>query len=75
MKLKIGGSIYEVQEEKSALSDAVSALAPLSLMLTRSADHEYYGQLPESVDQMEQDRLPMWKQEAFITFRPGTRSA
>jgi len=24
MKLKIGGSIYEVQEEKSALSDAFS---------------------------------------------------
>ena len=50
MKLKIGGSIYEVQEEKSALSDAVSALAPLSLTLSRSADHEYYGQLPKSVD-------------------------
>ena len=50
MKLKIGGSIYEVQEEKSALSDAVSALAPVSLTLSRSADHEYYGQLPESVD-------------------------
>jgi hypothetical protein len=44
MKLKIGGSIYEVQEEKSALSEAVSALAPQSLTLTRSADHEYYGQ-------------------------------
>ena len=50
MKLKIGGSIYEVQEEKSALSDAVSALTPLSLTLSRSADHEYYGQLPKSVD-------------------------
>lgn len=50
MKLKIGGSTYEVQEEKSALSEAVSALAPLNLTLTRSADHEYYGQLPKSVD-------------------------
>ena len=50
MKLKIGGSIYEVQEEKSSLSDAVSALAPVSLTLSRSADHEYYGQLPENVD-------------------------
>lgn len=50
MKLKISGSIYEVQEEKSALSEAVSALAPLSLTLTRSADHEYYGQLPNNVE-------------------------
>ena len=50
MKLKIGGSTYEVQEEKSALSEAVSALALLNLTLTRSADHEYYGQLPKSVD-------------------------
>ena len=50
MKLKIGGSIYEVQEEKSALSEAVSALAPVSLSLSHSADHEYYGQLPKSVD-------------------------
>ena len=50
MKLKIGGSTYEVQEEKSALSEAVSALAPLNLTLTRSTDHEYYGQLPKSVD-------------------------
>ena len=29
MKLKVGGSIYEVQEEKSALSEAISALAPV----------------------------------------------
>jgi hypothetical protein len=50
MKLKIGGSTYEVQEEKSALSEAVSALVLLNLTLTRSADHEYYGQLPKSVD-------------------------
>ncbi len=50
MKLKISGSIYEVQEEKSTLSEAVSALAPQSLTLTRSADHEYYGQLPKKVD-------------------------
>ena len=51
MKLKISGSIYEVQEEKSALSEAVSALAPLSFTLTRSANHEYYGQLPNNVDE------------------------
>ena len=50
MKLKIGSSIYKVQEEKSALSDAVSALAPVSLTLSRSADHEYYGQLSKNVD-------------------------
>ena len=50
MKLKISGNIYEVQEEKSALSEAVSSLAPVSLTLSRSEDHEYYGQLPKSVD-------------------------
>jgi len=50
MKLKISGNLYEVQDEKSALSEAVSALAPLNLTLTRSADHEYYGQLPNNVD-------------------------
>ena len=50
MRLKINNSIYEVQAEKSALSEAVSALAPVSMELSRSADHEYYGQLPKSVD-------------------------
>ena len=50
MRLKINGQIYPVSEEKSRLTESISRLSPCSLTLARSAEHEYYGTLPETVE-------------------------
>lgn len=50
MQLKINGQLYSVSEEKSGLTESISRLSPCSLVLSRSAGHEYYGTLQEPAD-------------------------
>ena len=50
MQLKINGKLYSISEEKSGLTKSISRLSPCSLVLSRSAGHEYYGALPEPAD-------------------------
>ena len=50
MQLKINGQLYSVSEEKSGLTESISRLSPCSLVLSRSAGHEYYGMLQEPAD-------------------------
>ena len=50
MLLKINGQLYSVSEEKSGLTESISRLSPCSLVLSRSAGHEYYGTLQEPAD-------------------------
>ncbi len=47
MKLEFNNSIYEIQAEDSKLTCDIQHLLPVTLTLTRSADHEYYGSLPQ----------------------------
>ena len=50
MRLVLNDREYTVQTKDSKLVSSVEELLPLSLKLSRSADHEYYTSLPEQVD-------------------------
>lgn len=50
MKIKIGNKVFDVEVAESALSESICRLIPLSLTLTRSGEHEYYGALPEKAE-------------------------
>lgn len=47
MKLELNNIIYEIQTEDSTLTRDIQNRLPVTLTLTRSADHEYYGNLPQ----------------------------
>lgn len=47
MKLELNNIIYEIQTEDSTLTREIQNLLPVTLTLTRSADHEYYSSLPQ----------------------------
>jgi len=47
MKLEFNSTIFEIQTEDSILTRDIQNLRPVTLTLTRSADHEYYGSLPQ----------------------------
>lgn len=49
MKLKLNDKTYKIHTEKNELTESIQKLAPFSLTLSRSADHEYYASLPGSV--------------------------
>ena len=47
MKLEFNSTIFEIQTEDSILTRDIQNLRPVTLTLTRSADHEYYSSLPQ----------------------------
>ena len=50
MELVLNGQEYSVRTEVSSLTSSIEEMLPLTLKLSRSADHEYYASLPEQAD-------------------------
>ena len=49
MEVVLNGKEYPVRTEVSSLTSSIEGMLPLALKLSRSADHEYYTSLPQSV--------------------------
>ena len=50
MKIRIDGKAYEMNFFENALAASIIGMMPFSLMVERSADHEYYASLPVTPD-------------------------
>ena len=50
MELVLNGQEYSVRTEASSLASSIEGMLPLTLKLSRSADHEYYTSLSEQAD-------------------------
>ena len=50
MKVTINGQEYHVKVNNDPMVAQILAMCPMTLEVSRSGDHEYYGRLPQKAD-------------------------